>query len=151
MRKLISAAAAMVVMLSTAQAGQIWLTMDYVRPYKLERPATDIIIGNPAIADITVQDASNILFFGKTPGITNIYILDENGETIENLIVRVRTNTTDLLTLHEGSSRTTYNCTTNCDATITVGDDPGTFGQVTAQVTQKFGQAAASANAASDQ
>lgn len=146
MRKLIIAAATFAAMVSTAQAGQVWLTMDYVRPYKIERPAQNIIIGNPAIADVSVRDANNILLYGKSPGMTNIYIMDAEGEVIENMIVRVRTNATDMLTFHRGSARTTYNCTTNCEATITVGDDTTVFNEVSTQVTQKFGQAAAAAS-----
>ena len=142
MRKYVFAAATVVVaMFSAAQAGQVWLTMDYVRPYKLERPAQNVIIGNPAIADVTVQDASNLLLYGKAPGMTNIYVMDSEGEVIENMIIRVRTNATDMLTVHKGSLRTTYNCTTNCERTVTVGDNQDTFNEVSTQIAQKFGQA----------
>lgn len=146
MRKFVFAAAVIAAMTSAAQAGQVWLTMDYVRPYKLERPAQNVIIGNPAIADVSVQDATNLLLYGKAPGMTNIYIMDSDGAVIENMIVRVRTNATDMLTLHSGSSRTTYNCTTNCERTVTVGDDQETFNEVSTQVAQKFGQARTAAN-----
>ena len=147
MRKFIFATAVFVSMMSAAQAGQVWLTMDYVRPYKLERPAQNVIIGNPSIADVSVQDASNLLLYGKAPGMTNIYIMDAEGEVIENMIVRVRTNANDMLTFYRGASRTTYNCTTNCEATVTVGDNQTTFGEVSSQVAQKFGQAEAAAKA----
>ncbi len=141
MRKFVFAAAAIAAMTSAAQAGQVWLTMDYVRPYKLERPAQNIIVGNPAIADVSVQDSSNLLLYGKAPGMTNIYVMDAEGGVIENMIVRVRTNATDMLTLHKGVARSTYNCTTNCERTVTVGDDQNTFNEVSTQVAQKFGQA----------
>lgn len=147
MRKFIFAAAAFAAMMSTAQAGQVWLTMDYVRPYKLERPAQNVIIGNPAIADVSVQDASNLLLYGKAPGMTNIYIMDADGEVIENMIVRVRTNANDMLTFYRGSARTTYNCTTNCEATVTVGDDQTTFGEVSTQIAAKYSQAETAAKA----
>ncbi len=146
MRKFVFAAAAIGAMVSGAQAGQVWLTMDYVRPYKLERPAQNVIIGNPAIADVSVQDASNLLLYGKAPGMTNIYVMDSEGDVIENMIVRVRTNTADMLTVYKGSARATYNCTTNCERTVTVGDDQTTFSEVSTQVAQKFGQAKAAAN-----
>lgn len=141
---------AALVVAQPAEAGQIWLTMDQVRPYKLETPAQNIVIGNPAIADVTVQDANNLLLFGKAPGLTNIYIFDEKGETIENMIVKVRTPATDMLTFHRGSSRTTYNCTTNCEATVTVGDDPVAFGEVSGQVNAKYSQAQAQAQGGGD-
>ncbi|GJL93896.1 MAG: hypothetical protein DHS20C05_03010 [Hyphococcus sp.] len=145
MRLLISAMLALFSLASTAQAEQVWLTMDQVRPYKLEVPAQNIVVGNPAIADVTVQDNKNLLLFGKSPGLTNIYIFDEKGETIQNMMIRVRSQNTDMLTFYRGASRTTYNCTTNCEATITVGDDQKTFQNVSAQVTQKFGQATGAA------
>ncbi|MEO1252373.1 MAG: pilus assembly protein N-terminal domain-containing protein, partial [Pseudomonadota bacterium] len=106
MRMIMSAAASLLALLSSAQAGQVWLTMDHVRPYQLERPASNIVIGNPAIADVTVQDSENILLFGKAPGMTNIVITDDAGKTIENMIIRVRSSS-DMLTYFRGSSRMT--------------------------------------------
>lgn len=141
MRTLLSAFAIVFALTSGAHAGQIWLTMDQVRPFKLENPAQSIVVGNPSIADVTVQDNENLLLFGKAPGLTNIYIFDEKGEAVDNLIIRVRSPSTDMLTFHRGTARTTYNCTTNCEATITVGDDPATFSGVAAQVKNKLTQA----------
>ena len=141
MRSFFIAVAAMTASIQTASAQQIWLTMDQVRPYKLEKPAQSVVIGNPSIADVKVQDNSSLLLFGKGPGMTNIYFFDENGETLQNLIVRVRTPSSDMLTVHRGSARTTYNCTTNCEATVTVGDDPVVFGGVAGQMQAKFNQA----------
>lgn len=136
---------AAVMMTSAAKAEQVWLTMDQVRPFKLENPAQSIVVGNPAIADVTVQDNQNLLLFGKAPGLTNIYIFDEKGDEAGNLIIRVRSPNTDMLTLQRGIARTTYNCTTNCEATITVGDDQSVFSGVAAQVQNKAQQAAAAA------
>lgn len=141
MRSFFIAAAVLIASTQTASAQQIWLTMDQVRPYKLETPAQSVVIGNPSIADVKVQDNSSLLLFGKGPGMTNIYFFDENGETLQNLIVRVRTPSSDMLTVHRGSARTTYNCTTNCEATVTVGDDPAVFGGVAGQMQAKFNQA----------
>lgn len=143
MRSILIAAAFFAAATQTAAAEQLWLTMDQVRPFKLENPAKSIVVGNPAIADVTIQDNANILLFGKTPGLTNIYIFDENGEAVKNLIIRVRTPSADMLTVHRGVGRTTYNCTTNCEATITVGDDQTQFGVVATQVQSKYSQATA--------
>ena len=127
-------------------AEQLWLTMDQVRPYKLDNPAQSIVVGNPSIADVTVQDNTNVLLFGKAPGLTNIYVFDDKGEAVKNLTIRVRTPSSDMLTVHRGVARTTYNCTTNCEATVTVGDSDATFNGVSAQVETKFGQAASLAS-----
>ncbi len=143
MRRILAAALAFAALGETAAAEQLWLTMDQVRPFKLETPAQSIVVGNPAIADVTIQDNTNLLLFGKAPGLTNIYIFDETGAPAKNLMIRVRTPSSDMLTVHRGAARTTYNCTTNCEATVTVGDDPATFGGVAGQVTQKYNQTTA--------
>ena len=138
MRFLVSALVALATVTTSVQAEQIWLTMDQVRPYKLERAAQNIVVGNPAIADVTVQDNKNLLLFGKSPGLTNIYIFDEQGETIDNMMVRVRSQNTNMLTFYRGAARTTYNCTSNCEATVTVGDSPATFDGVCSAGNEKI-------------
>jgi Flp pilus assembly secretin CpaC len=141
MRTIFAAAFISLSAVSTASAEQVWLTMDQVRPYVLQKPATEIVVGNPAIADVTVQDKTRVLLFGKAPGVTNMYIFDEKGETIDNLVIRVKTTTNDMLTMHRGPLRTTYNCTQQCEETVTVGDNAATFTAVSQQVQQKLQQA----------
>ncbi len=141
MRALFSVLATLFALTTSAQAEQVWLTMDQVQPYKLERPALDIAVGNPAVADVTVQDSQNILLFGKSPGLTNIYVFDDAGEIIENIVIRVRSQNSDMLTLHKGVFRITYNCTSSCEPAITVGDAPDLFDEISAQVKKKVRQA----------
>ena len=141
MRRIVIAAAMFAASTQVAAAEQIWLTMDQVRPYKLEAPAQSIVVGNPAIADVTIRDNTNVLLFGKAPGLTNIYVFDEAGEAVKNLTIRVRTPSSDMLTVHRGAARTTYNCTTNCEAPGTVGDDHAAFSGVSGQVAAKYNQA----------
>ena len=130
---------------SPAFAGEVWVTMDQVKPYTLEVPAGQIIVGNPGIADVKVQDKERILLFGKGPGRTNMYILDDEGNQIDNLLVSVRVQDGGMMTVQRGLARTTYNCTTVCEATVTVGDSPEVFSGVASQIIQKFGAAAAGA------
>ncbi|MEL6213965.1 MAG: pilus assembly protein N-terminal domain-containing protein [Pseudomonadota bacterium] len=126
---------------SAASAEQVWVTMDQIRPYKLEKPATQILVGNPGIADITVVDSTKILLNGKTPGLTNVVFLDDNFNEIEHLKVRVRTASDQMLTVNRGAQRTTYNCTTQCEIAITVGDDTTVFTEAVQQTRLKFDQA----------
>ena len=51
----------------------------------LDRPAADVIITNPEIADATVQTANRIIFRGVEPGQTNAFIFDARGRPILNL------------------------------------------------------------------
>lgn len=130
---------------TAAHAEQVWLTMDQVTPYTFKQEVDQIVIGNPGIADVTVRDKSRVLMFGKAPGLTNMFLFDADGNEIDNLIVRVRALNSDLLTLQRGPQRFTYNCTTACEQTLTVGDNTEAFGVISGQVQQKFQQAAGSA------
>ncbi|MCA8889891.1 MAG: pilus assembly protein N-terminal domain-containing protein [Parvularculaceae bacterium] len=131
-----------------AHAEQVWLTMDQVTPYRLKQDVDQIVIGNPSIADITIQDNSRLLMFGKAPGLTNIFLFDAEGNEVDNIMVRVRSAGSEMLTVQRGVGRTTYNCMTVCEPTITVGDSTENFGAVSAQVQQKLQQAQSSANSA---
>ena len=149
MRRSISAiltlAAFVSIAANPAVAGEVWLTMDYVKPFKIDRAAGQIIVGNPGIADVQVQDANSLLLYGKSPGATNMYIFDEDGEAIDNLIVRVRALGDNMVTFQHGGERTTFNCMTVCEPTVTIGDGES-FGNVAGQITQKFQQASTGAN-----
>ena len=61
--------------IQAAAAEQLWLTMDQVRPFKLETPAKSIVVGNPAIADVTIQDNSNILLFFSGYYFESIFVM----------------------------------------------------------------------------
>ncbi len=138
MRALIAALCSTAAITATASAEQIWLTLDQVRPYELEKPAGQIVVGNPAIADVTVQDKSRVLLFGKMPGLTNMYIFDDDGNVVENLVVRVQSATGEMLTMHRGPLRTTYNCTSACEAAPTVGDNNVTFQEISQQSSKRL-------------
>jgi Flp pilus assembly secretin CpaC len=129
---------------TTASAEQVWVTMDQVKPYTFKQEVAQIVVGNPGIADVTVRDKSRVLLFGKAPGLTNMFLFDADGNEMENLIVRVRASNSDLLTLQRGGQRFTFNCTSTCEQTMTVGDSPEAFGAVQGQVQQKFQQASGS-------
>ena len=145
--RMIAAAALMTLLAAPASADQLWLTMDQVRPYDISRPAGQIIIGNPAIADVKVQNNARVLLFGKAPGMTNMYILDAEGKEIDNLVVRVRSNNVSMLTYQRGLQRLSLNCSSNCETTVTVGDSSAVFGETAQQIDQKFSQAQGAANA----
>ncbi|MGF1544482.1 MAG: pilus assembly protein N-terminal domain-containing protein [Parvularculaceae bacterium] len=136
-----AAALAAVAAPTAAEAGEIWLTMDYVEPYTLPKAAGQIVVGNPGIADVEVRNDRSLLLFGKGPGVTNLFIYDQEGEKLENLIVRVRALGDNMLTLQQGPIRTTYNCLSICEQTITVGDGQEGFSQTANQIEQKFLQA----------
>lgn len=59
----------------------------------LDRPAADVIITNPEIADATVQTARRIIIRGVEAGQTNAFIFDRAGNPLINLEISVAADT----------------------------------------------------------
>ncbi|WP_196259949.1 pilus assembly protein N-terminal domain-containing protein [Pelagibacterium limicola] len=93
------------------------------RVLRLSAPAATVIIGNPAVADVTIQDPQTLVLTGKSYGRTNMIILDSRGDPIADTIVEVTQLVSDTVTVFMGSQRTSLSCAPACQPTITLGDD----------------------------
>lgn len=102
----------------------ITVRANMARVLRIDHPAATVIIGNPAIADVTIQDPSTLVLTGKSYGQTNMIILDANGEPITDTMVEVVQATADIVTVYQRSARTSLSCTPACQPTIMLGDDP---------------------------
>lgn len=74
----------------------IKLGLDKSTVIELERPAADVVITNPEIADAVVQTSKRIIFRGVQAGQTNAYIFDAAGRQLLNLEISVSVDTTSL-------------------------------------------------------
>ncbi len=97
-----------------AQAG-ISVEMNQAKILKLSRPADTIIIGNPAIADASVQDASTIVLTGRGFGVTNLVVIDEDGQPIVDEQVVVSRHFANSIRVYRRSSVQTLSCTPFCE------------------------------------
>lgn len=105
----------------------------------LPKPAAQIIVGNPSIADITVKSDRMLVVTGKTFGITNIIVLDSQDRVIVSQRVLVRRDEASVVNLQRGTSRQSYNCTPECNPSITVGDDATFFNGISSASQNKVG------------
>ena len=74
---------------TAAKAQDLIVKYDQSQLIRLPRPVAEIIIGNPAIADITVQANNLLVVTGKTFGITNVIALDADRNIIQDQRVMV--------------------------------------------------------------
>lgn len=93
----------------------ITVTMNQARIVKLARPADTIIVGNPNIADAAVQDASTVVLTGKGFGVTNLVILDRDGQTIVDEQVMVQRQFTNSVRVYRRADVQTLSCTPFCE------------------------------------
>ena len=124
---------------SIASADDLIVKYDQSQLLRLPRPAAEIIIGNPAIADISVQSGNLLVITGKTFGITNIIALDADRNVIQDQRVLVKRDEVKVVNLHRGAQRQSYNCTPQCNPSITVGDEQAYFDTIQKASQAKIG------------
>ena len=123
---LVAAAAGIAALASStvrASANELIVKFDQSQIIKLPRPIAEIIIGNPMIADVAIQSSNMLVVTGKSFGLTNIIALDADRNVIVDQRVMVQRDNARLLFLTKAGKRETYNCSPQCNPTITVGDD----------------------------
>ncbi len=98
---------------------------DHMRRVRLERDAGTILVGNPAIADVTVLGKDTIFVSARSIGATNIIVLDENNNEIRTFEVFVREPTTKRVVLRNAGLAENYQCAPNCLRALTQSDAPG--------------------------
>ncbi len=130
---------------ASAQGDRLVVEIDHARVLKLPRPATTVIIGNPAIADVTVQDASTIVLTGRSYGATNLIVLDAKGEAMVDESVGVKSFEEGTVRVYRQASRQTVACLPECEPTVTIGDDVGFFDAAVTQFTSREALATAAA------
>lgn len=124
------AAAAACLCASSSFAADLVVRYDQSQLLRLPRPATEVIIGNPSIADVALQGGNLLVVTGKTFGITNVIALDSDRNVIQDQRVIVERDDRRVVNLHKGSSRYTFSCTPNCEPNLTIGDDEQFFATI---------------------
>jgi Flp pilus assembly secretin CpaC len=100
---------------AAADAG-IQVEMNQAKIVKLARPADTIVVGNPAIADAAVQDASTIILTGKGFGVTNLVVLDGDGNPIVDEQVTVVRQAASSVRVYRRADIQTLSCTPYCES-----------------------------------
>ena len=94
----------------------IQVVMNQAKIVKLARPADTIVIGNPAIADASVQDATTVVLTGKGFGVTNLVILDSDGAPVVDELVFVTRGDARSVRIYRRADIQTLSCTPLCES-----------------------------------
>ncbi len=78
--------------LVTPHAGGMSIEINKGTLVRLDRPASEVFIANPEIADVQVKSARVVYIFGKAQGETTFYALDEQDNTIFSSGIAVTRN-----------------------------------------------------------
>ncbi|MEO8667403.1 MAG: pilus assembly protein N-terminal domain-containing protein [Bauldia sp.] len=115
-------------------AEPISIYIDRAKVMRISRPAETVIIGNPAIADATIQDNQMLIITGRSYGTTNLIVLDSSGQPIADEILTVQAADDSLVTVFKRDDRQTLSCNPDCGPTLAIGDDAKSFSSVKGQI-----------------
>ena len=130
LRRQIAALASVAVLLQPAsavfaQTAPVTVKVNMARILRINSPAATVIIGNPGIADVTIQDPQTLVLTGKSFGQTNLIVLDTLGNPVADTVVQVVQDQADVVTVYMGSARNSYACTPVCQPMVMLGDEGG--------------------------
>ena len=122
LKSLLAGAAIVVSATQIALAGQpLIVQTDKSQMISVSAEPGAIVIGNPAIADITVN-GKQIFVHGKSFGDTNLMVLDLAGNQLVNFDITVANSAENNVAIFKPAGRVTYTCAPLCETTILPGD-----------------------------
>jgi hypothetical protein len=121
------------------------VNVDQAKLLRLPGRVATIIIGNPLIADVTLQPGGLVVVTGKGYGATNFIATDRSGQVLMDRMIQVEGPAEQLVTVYRGVDRETYSCMPMCQRRVTLGDGETFFKAAIDQVGTLSSQAAGSA------
>jgi Flp pilus assembly secretin CpaC len=115
------------VVLAAPTAESIAVNVDQAKLVKLPGRVATIVVGNPLIADVTLQSGGVVVVTGKGYGSTNFIAMDRTGEILVDRVIQVEGPSDQLITIYRGVERESYSCMPVCQRRITLGDGESYF------------------------
>ena len=133
--------------LADPTADTIAVNVDQAKLVRLPGKVATIVVGNPLIADVTLQPGGMIVVTGKGYGATNFIALDRGGEILVDRQIQVEGPSDRLVTVYRGVDRESYSCVPQCQRRVTLGDSDNYFNNTMNQAGALSGNASGSAGA----
>src|SRR3977135_3321157 len=128
-------------------ADAVAVNVDQAKLVKLPSRVATIVVGNPLIADVTLQTGGIIVVTGKGYGATNFIAMDRAGEILVDRVIQVEGPTDQLVTIYRGVERESDSCMPICQRRVTLGDGENYFKSTIDQAGSRNSQASGSAAA----
>lgn len=107
--------------------------LDQATITKLPERVSTLVIGNPLIADVSVQAGGLLVITGKGYGSTNMIALDRSGAVLAERKIEVVGAQDRIVVVYRGVNRESYSCMPSCEPRITLGDNTAFFTQTMAE------------------
>jgi hypothetical protein len=134
--------AAIALSTAPARAETVTVSIDEARILKMPERVATIVIGNPLVADASLQSGGILVVTGKGFGATNLMGLDRAGKVVMDKTVQVQgPASSDLVVVYKGVERESYSCAPDCERRLTLGDSAAYFNGILGQAGSRNGQA----------
>jgi Flp pilus assembly secretin CpaC len=130
MRRMFSSLAALILVAGTAvpslAAESFSVPIDQSAVLMLPVGAQNVMIGNPAIADVNMVDTRTAVVLGRGFGVTNMLVIDGRGRTLMNRQIVVSSANTGHVSIIRGSGQgaatKNYACGSRCEQASAPGE-----------------------------
>ena len=109
-----------------AQSASMNIQVDSSERVQLRGAASSVIVGNPAIADVTVVDANTLFITGKGYGVTEVVAVDAIGRTLFQNQVVVTGGSSGSVRVWRGAQGTEMACAASCAPSVRTIDSGAT-------------------------
>ncbi len=92
--------------------------IDHSERVSLRGNASSVIVGNPAIADVTVVDANTLFVTGKGYGVTEVIAVDAIGRTVFQSQVVVTGGNSGSVRVWRGGTMSEMACSSSCAVSV---------------------------------
>ncbi|WP_297512862.1 pilus assembly protein N-terminal domain-containing protein [uncultured Caulobacter sp.] len=80
----------------------------------LGAPVRDIVVGDPAVADVSVVNDRTLVVLGKRPGVTSLLAFGPGGRALADRQIVVSENSGGGVTIYRGAVASNYACAAQC-------------------------------------
>ena len=143
MRVLAMCAAATIAATGVASAGEVQVALDQSRPITLPAAASGVVIGNPSVAGVSVQNDRLLFVTGRSYGSTNLIVVGRNGRPIYESRITVIPDETNVVMVTRGVATARLDCSPLCRRRPDISDETTAFSQTNDQIAAHAGQAVA--------
>jgi Flp pilus assembly secretin CpaC len=106
---------------SYAGSNYIKLEVGKTKPMKISKQPDLVLVGNPGVADIILEENNRIFLVGLTPGQTNLLMYDSAGKLMFSQNIIVTGQKTGHVTVHKGTGQQLLSCTNDACTRVSGG------------------------------
>ena len=115
MRRLCLSALAGLLLALPAAGQAMTLGLNQSAKVRLSAPARNVVVANPAVADVSLLGPQDLVIIGKGYGAADVVVTDAQGRTLFDRQVTVRSPDTGQVTVFRGGETRTFACAPRCE------------------------------------